>query len=377
VRRICYQINRQRHFGGGEVYTQFLTRALLELGWEVVLFVDPRADFWGKLDMGTARIVGVDDLAAADAASPEPGVLLAHAAASGPHWDRLVERHRVACLCHMPMHDRDASGFRSARLVLAVSNYVIETLRAKGLTNIYAEPMYGVAALDRNADGRTAAAPVAGNLYDWDRRKFRDRMLAATQPVWQSWRKAPAPDERQTGLVLGIVSRLTTIKQFPALFEIIAPHIAARSNVFLDVFGSGGYASVRDLRRALTPLGQRVRFWGHQADVRPAYRRIDFVMSGLPELEALGLNLIEAQYCGTPVLAVDAPPFTETVKPGSSGWLYRDPRLDGGADFAGVLDRILASPTRPAPLDDTAHLQRFSFDSFRRRLAGVMETLTG
>jgi glycosyltransferase involved in cell wall biosynthesis len=375
MRRICYQINRQRHFGGGEVYTQFLTRALIDLGWEVVLFVDPRAEFWSRLDMGTAHLVSVDDLAAVDAASRDPGVLLAHAAASGPDWERLLERHRVACLCHMPMHDRDPSGFRSVRLVLAVSSYVLETLRAKGLTNVYGEPMYGVAALDRNAT-EVAAVPTMGELYDWDRRKVRDRLLAATQPLWRRWRRLPAWDRQERTLTLGIVSRLTTIKQFPRLFEILAPHIAARKGVFLEVFGSGGYASVRDLKRALAPIEERVCYWGHQQDVRPVYRRLDFVLSGLPELEALGLNLIEAQYCGTPVLAVNAPPFTETVKPGSSGWLYRDPRQDGGAGFAAMLDLILASPTQPDPRDDAAHLERFSFESFRRRIGCVMDVLS-
>ncbi|HEX8962766.1 MAG TPA: glycosyltransferase family 4 protein [Rhodocyclaceae bacterium] len=376
MKRVCYQINRQRHFGGGEVYTQFLTRALVELGWQVILFVDPRAGFWRQLDMADARIVPVPDLAAVDAASAEAGVMIAHAAASGPAWEALAARHRLACLCHMPMQDRDVSGFRAARLVLAVSGYVIDTLRARGVANVHPEPMYGVAALDRNADRRLAAAPARGELYDWDRRKFRDRLLAATQPVWRRWDQA-APGGRRPGISLGIVSRLTPIKQFPALFNIIAPHLASRDGVFLEVFGSGGYASVRDLRAALAPLGDRARFWGHQADVRPAYRFVDYVLSGLPELEALGLNLIEAQYSGTPVLAVDAPPFTETVKPASSGWLYRDPRLDGGADFAALLDRILASPARPNPLDDAAHLERFSFDSFRRRVARVLDGLGG
>ena len=42
------------------------------------------------------------------------------------------------------------------------------------------------------------------------------------------------------------------------------------------------------------------------------------------------------------MLAVNAPPFTETVQDGRTGLLYRDPREDQGADFARVLDRAIA-----------------------------------
>lgn len=372
---VCYQVNLQRHFGGGEVYTQFLTRTLEELGWRVVLFIDPQARFWQRLDLGGARVVAVSDLAAIDAAAREPGALIAHAPSAGLAWERLCQRHRVACFCHMPVNERDPSGFRSAMLVLAVSGYVLETLRARGIPNAYPEPMYGIAALDRTTATGAGGEAHVGNLYDWDRRKLRDRILAATGAWWQPWVPRPSGG-RRPGLTLGIVSRLTTIKQFPALFEVVAPRIAAHAEINLEVFGSGGYASVRDLKHALAPLGDRVRYWGHQDDVRSAYRMLDFVMSGLPEREALGLNLIEAQYCGTPVLAIDAPPFTETVKPGSSGWLYRDPRLDGGADFARVLDKVVASEAKPNPLADQGHLARFSLEAFRQRVAAVMELLS-
>ncbi|MBV5277207.1 glycosyltransferase, partial [bacterium] len=75
-------------------------------------------------------------------------------------------------------------------------------------------------------------------------------------------------------------------------------------------------------RRALRPLGDRCRFWGQQNDVRAVYAQLDALLTGLPEKEALGLNVIEAQACRLPVLAVDAPPFDETVADGITGWRY-------------------------------------------------------
>jgi glycosyltransferase involved in cell wall biosynthesis len=115
-----------------------------------------------------------------------------------------------------------------------------------------------------------------------------------------------------------------------------------------------------------------VRFWGQQRNVAAIYRQIDYLLSGLPEKEALGLNIIEAQACGTPVIAIDAPPFTETVLNGATGFLYPDPRTDAGAGFAHLLDELLTGRPRPQPELAQAHLQRFSFGAFVERLRPVV-----
>ncbi len=143
----------------------------------------------------------------------------------------------------------------------------------------------------------------------------------------------------------------------------------------LEIFGSGGYASVRDLRASLAPLRKQVRFWGHQPNVAAVYPQLDYVLSGLPEKEALGLNLIEAQYCGTPVLAVHAPPFTETVIDAQTGFFFADPRQDGGESFARLLERLVAGALRPDPRLATAHLEHFSIAAYRARVAQLLATV--
>jgi glycosyltransferase involved in cell wall biosynthesis len=178
--------------------------------------------------------------------------------------------------------------------------------------------------------------------------------------------------DKRPGLTLGIVSRLTPIKQFPTMFGLLAPVIALYPQVNLEIFGSGGYASVRDLRASLAPVRAQVRFWGHQPNIAAVYPQLDYVLSGLPEKEALGLNLIEAQYCGTPVLAVRAPPFTETVIDGDSGFFFTDPREDKGEFFAQLLQRLQGGVARPDPRQAAAHLQRFSFAAFRERVARAL-----
>ena len=122
-----------------------------------------------------------------------------------------------------------------------------------------------------------------------------------------------------------------------------------------------------------------MRFWGYQTNVGAIYPQLDYLMTGLPEKEALGLNALEAQTCGTPVLAPDAPPFTETVLEGASGFLYRDPRQDGGRHFKQVLDAIIGGRARPDPrVAAREHLAQFSYPALverARKMIGALSDL--
>ncbi len=229
-----------------------------------------------------------------------------------------------------------------------------------------ADPLLGVAELQRSHHG----APImSGPMVEWDRRKFRDRVLAACEPVYRSL--APeAKYVKRPGLTLGIVSRLAPLKQFPELFRAIMSSLCAQPDINIEVFGSAiGYRVLRELKAAVAPLDKRVRFWGFQSDVAAVYAGLDYLLTGLPEREALGLNVIEAQQCGLPVLAPNAPPFTETMIDGVTGYLFADPRYDGGQGFGAALVRARAN--RPDPRFATAHLDRFSFAAFSARANAV------
>lgn len=365
----AWQINLQPDFGGGEVYTAFLTRALARHGVPTTLAVDERARFWSGLALAPEteilRVARAEDLL--PHLPRERSWLLAHGPL--PACLSADARHLRSAVAHMPPQGRDPRAYERHDLVVPVSAWVLEGLRSLNVP-AWQEPLYGVA----EARGSSEAELRAGPVYDFDRRKLRDRLLASIYPAWRAMRGAESYRKRP-GLTLGIVSRLTPIKQFPRLFEILAPLLAQRPGVNLEVFGAGGYASVRDLRRALRPLGGRVRFWGYQENVAAAYAGLDYLMTGLPEKEALGLNVIEAQHCGLPVLAVAAPPFTETVMDGETGYLYRDPRQDGGADFMRLLAALLAGKARPDPRRARAHLERFSFDAFSDRVGRLLQAV--
>ncbi len=370
--RRCYQINLQAGMGGGEIYTRFFTQALLALGWETRLYVRRNSWLAENLDMPGVELTPVDERDEIPLLLPNDGApVFAHTPFSGLTAQKIRSAHPFICFAHMPLYGRDPSPYRDCDWIIAVSQYVIDSIRAAGILHVYPEPLYGVASLER---GNAEEAPIAADsVYDWDQRKVRDRLLGLVYPLYLHL-KPRRVFEKRPGLTLGIVSRLTPIKQFPLLFSLLAPILRKHPAVHLEIFGSGGYASVRDLRRALRPVAGQVRFWGHQHDVRAVYRQLDYLMTGLPEKEALGLNVIEAQACGTPILAVNAPPFVETVLHERTGFLYADPRADQGKDFGRLLERLLTAP-RPNPLDHPEHLQRFSADAYRARLGAFMEKI--
>jgi len=373
MNKVCYQINLQQGFGGGEIYTRFFSHALQQLGWQVTLFVHRNAGFWRKLDMPGVSLVPVGSYEEIHAHLPtERSLFITHSPVTGRLADTLASKHILASFAHMPLYNRNPEPFRRYHLIFAVSCHVIDSLHAAGIESCYEEPLYGVADLTRPAKEH-ATAIRAASVYDWDPRKVRDRLLSHLYPIWFALKPAKYFRKRK-GLTLGIVSRLTPIKQFPLMFGILAPVIRQFPDVTLEIFGSGGYASVRDLRKSLNPIAGQVRWWGHQNNMGAIYPQLDFLLTGLPEKEALGLNVIEAQACGTPVLAVNAPPFTETVVEGETGYLFSDPRQDDGRDFARLLGKLrTANGKFPDPRRATTHLERFSLAQFSQRVERAMD----
>src|SRR5258706_8592512 len=293
-------------FGGGKVFTATLARALRRLGTDTLLFADPHARSWSSLPMPDTRVEPLADPA------DLPGLLrgkprswlLFHTLASADVVEELRSQgHLVSAFAHMPLYGRDPRPLAPFDVILAGSRHVIASLRAAGIRRVHPEPLYAVAQMNRVGAGSELLR--ARSRYDWDRRKLRDRTLGALEPLWRRFLSEKAY-ARRSGLALGVVSRITPIKQFPLLFTHLAPILARYPAVHLEIFGSGGFSSVPGLSSAPPPVPGRGRFWGHQQDVGAVYRAIDFLLTGLPEKEALGLNVIEAQARRPPVIAPGA-----------------------------------------------------------------------
>lgn len=375
AQKTCYQYNFSTSLGGAEVYVQFFSKALLAKGWKTVLFVNEKARFWQQLNMAGVTLIPIkhkDDLCAALPA--ERSLIVTHTPLPPGVTSKLRAQHIVTGIIHHPIYGGNGEPYRGYDLLFPVSRHVIDTLAAADMCNCHPEPLYGVADLDRLA--HSGGQPIAKRqMFDWDKRKLRDRVLRMVYPIY--WMLKPTQCfQRKPGLTLGIVSRIADAKQFPALFKIIAPIIQRHPEVHVEFFGSSvGYASLKRLKHHLKPIQHQVRFWGPQSDLNQIYHSMDFLLAGLPEREAMGLNILEAQFCGTPVLAVNALPFSEIVRDGETGYLFTDPRLDRGQHFEQLIERLLASPNRPDPLAHRDFLDHFAFDAFADRVDRALSGL--
>jgi len=136
----------------------------------------------------------------------------------------------------------------------------------------------------------------------------------------------------------------------------------------LDIVGRGP-----EQARLERNAGPDVRFLGWRTDdeVRALYQQAAAVL--LPGIEDFGMAPVEAQACGTPVVALGIGGACESVHHGVTGILAED---DSVASFAAALDTC-----RNTTFDRTAiraNAERFSRDRFLRGFSAVVaETVHG
>ncbi len=210
--------------------------------------------------------------------------------------------------------------------------------------------------LDRFArwDQRTSDRPdryVAISQYVARRiRRYYNRRSAVVYPPVDTAYFTPAGAARE-GFAL-VVSALVPYKRVD-----VAVEACRRLGVPLKVVGQGPEA------RTLARLGgPGVEFLGAlpDADVREMYRRASMVL--LPGEEDFGLVPVEAQACGTPVVALGRGGATETVVDGGTGALTGE-----GVDAcAAGIRRMLDQPPDPSACRKQA--ERFSTERFVQQL---------
>jgi glycosyltransferase involved in cell wall biosynthesis len=115
----------------------------------------------------------------------------------------------------------------------------------------------------------------------------------------------------------------------------------------------------RELERLRSLAGPNVEFTGPVEDerLRELYRRSRGVLQ--PGLETFGIAMVEAQACGTPVIALRAGGALEVVRHGSSGLLLER------TDPASLADAVRALEREPLdPADCRASAARFGVNAF-------------
>ena len=119
------------------------------------------------------------------------------------------------------------------------------------------------------------------------------------------------------------------------------------------------------LRRS---AGTDVQWLGWRSDeqIRDLYRRASVVL--LPGTEDFGIVPVEAQACGTPVVAYGEGGARETVVPGLTGALVDEP---SAAAFAEAIRQVVDRPVDRGAV--RANAERFSIAQFKLRFADAVQ----
>jgi glycosyltransferase involved in cell wall biosynthesis len=142
----------------------------------------------------------------------------------------------------------------------------------------------------------------------------------------------------------------------------VAIRAASMAGVRLVVAGSG--AELDGLKAIAGPTVE-FRVQPSDEDVRDLYRRARaLVFAGV---EDFGMVMVEAQACGTPVVAYAEGGALEAVVDGDSGLLYRDPSDAALADAMRAFD-----PSDYPPEHCRSHAERFGIDRFERALRDIV-----
>lgn len=149
-----------------------------------------------------------------------------------------------------------------------------------------------------------------------------------------------------------------------------AIRVAAETGRRLIVIGSGSHeASLRSL--AAGTRGASVVFVGHADDqaVRDAMRRAHAFL--MPQVEDFGITCIEAQSCGTPVVAKRAGGALDTVLDGVTGVLVSDDKVPA---WSSAIDRC--NPLKMG-ISCRRNAERFAAESFENAIQSTVKGLLG
>ncbi|HZB26863.1 MAG TPA: glycosyltransferase [Vicinamibacterales bacterium] len=265
----------------------------------------------------------------------------------------VVTPHAVhVCYCHSPMrYAWDQFGeYFGPRQVGAVASRVLRPV---------------MAAMAR-WDAATAYRPsrfVANSQYVAGRigRYYNRRSTVVYPPVDTEFFR-PSDDEdppASSARHVLVVSALVPYKRVD-----LAIDACRKLRVPLKIAGSGPELARLRARTA----GGEVEFLGWKSDeeTRQLYRAASAVL--LPGVEDFGLVPVEAQACGTPVVALGEGGACETVVPGVTGTLAAGRSLDA---FADALERALATPFDRAAI--RANAVRFSRPRFLTEFRAIVD----
>jgi glycosyltransferase involved in cell wall biosynthesis len=249
------------------------------------------------------------------------------------------------CYCHTPvryLHDQFEEYFRGRPApVVAAARLVRAPLRAWDVATVPRVDAF----VANSANVQARIARVWG------------RQAEVVAPPVDTEFYAPGPAGERRGLL--VVSALAPYKRLDDAIE-----AANARRLPLTIAGFGP-----ERARLEALAGETVRFADTPSDemLRQLYRTAEAVL--MPGEEDFGIVPLEAQACGTPVIALGRGGALETVRDGVTGVLMPEP---GPAALLGALDRLRSLRLDPAAA--AANAARFSRAAFREGFQSALES---
>jgi glycosyltransferase involved in cell wall biosynthesis len=195
---------------------------------------------------------------------------------------------------------------------------------------------------------------VAGRIC----RYYNRRSTVVYPPVDTEFYR-PDPGRARSGAGALVVSALVPYKRLD-----LALDACRRAGVPLRIIGQGP----EEARLRRMAQGDDVEFlgWRSDAEIRSEYQTAGVVL--LPGTEDFGIVPVEAQACGTPVVALAEGGSLETVIDGVTGELVAEADAQAFADaIRQVLDRRLDS------VEIRRHAERFSVSRFKADFTAAVD----
>jgi glycosyltransferase involved in cell wall biosynthesis len=257
------------------------------------------------------------------------------------HGVRVPAGATHVCYCHAPFRYAWYEQQRALREVPAVLRPVLRLALARARR------------WDHAASARVDQYIANSQLTRERIRRYYSREAEIIHPPVETHRFTPG----EGGDALLVVAELVRHKRVDVALE-----AARRAGVRIRVAGSGPE------HEALEAAYPEAEFLGRAGDEQIARLYANARAVIVPSMEEFGITAVEAQAAGRPVIAPAAGGALETVIDGETGLLAELDDPDSFARAIRHLDDLQLDPARAA-----ANAERFSLETFRRRLSSYVE----
>lgn len=271
-----------------------------------------------------------------------------------PFYMPLFER-RVPVMAIVP-HLFGSTVFQEASWIPATYVYLME----RGVPRLYGRSLFSLL--------------CQGTKDDLMARGLREEQARVIHPGFtHSDYPAPVAKPPRIRPTLLYVGRIKKYKGIHLGILAVQKMKARHPDVLFQIAGSGDYVEpLREMTRKLG-LEANVEFAGRisHADKVRRLQQADILLYPSPK-EGWGLSVLEANSCGTVVVASDSPGLREAVRDGSTGYLVPHGDADALADR---VDRLITDPALYARMraEGLAWAATFTWDKAARETLGLME----